>query len=158
MELIERLRQLFPSLSGIRLAYLFGSQVSGNTGPMSDIDLGVLLTELDVNDPGNVALAHQIRAGLGAGKVVEIVSLNTASIELAYAIIAQGVCVYEVDIATRVDYEARVLGMYGDYLPVLRAQRREILQGGDDERRIQRYREAFERTERTLSQIRSVHK
>ena len=73
--------------------------------------------------------------------------------ELAYAVIAQGQVIYQISLEERVEYEARIMGLYGDFLPVLRAQRKAILQGGERAARIQWYRAALERTERTLSEI-----
>jgi uncharacterized protein len=84
---------------------------------------------------------------------VDVIILNEAPIELAYAVIAQGVVLYQRDLATRVEYEATVMGLYGDYLPVLHQQRREILQGDDHAKRVQWYRQALGRTQRTISQI-----
>ena len=78
-----------------------------------------------------------------------------APIELQYAIIAQGVLLYRQNLAIKVEYEAYVMGRYGDYLPVLRAQRAAILQEGRRVNRIQWYRTALGRTERTLEQIRA---
>jgi hypothetical protein len=41
---------------------------------------------------------------------VDVVLLNHAPIELAYAVIAQGEVLYQRDLATRVEYEAYVMG------------------------------------------------
>jgi uncharacterized protein len=87
---------------------------------------------------------------------VDVVWLPKAPIELQYAIIAQGVCLYRRTLAEKVEYAAYVMGRYGDYLPVLRAQRTAILQEGRREKRIQWYRTALGRTERTLEQIRAA--
>jgi hypothetical protein len=84
------------------------------------------------------------------------VVLNHAPVELAYAVIAQGEVAFEQDIATRVEYEATILSRYGDYLPVLRALRDDILRGDDYAHRVRRYRSAVGRTERTLGQITSA--
>jgi hypothetical protein len=46
-----------------------------------------------------------------------------------------------------------VMSRYGDYLPVLRALREDVLRGEQDGTRVRRYRAALERTERTLGQI-----
>lgn len=45
---------------------------------------------------------------------VGVVLLNRASIEFAYAIIAQGKLLYERDVATRVEYEATVCPSFHD--------------------------------------------
>jgi hypothetical protein len=89
---------------------------------------------------------------------VDVVFLNRAAVELAYAIIAGGEVVYERDAYTRVEYEAKIMSLYFDYLPVLRAQRGDILRGDKHETRVQRYREALGRTERTLSAFRSAQR
>ncbi len=135
----------------ISLVYVFGSQIEGDVGPLSDYDLGVLLD--------NTASWPQIRAQLGhklmeklEAEQVDLVLLNDAPVELAYAIIAQGNVLYQRDVASRVEYEARVMSLYGDYLPILRVQQRDILQGSAYETRVQRYRATLRRTERALSQ------
>ena len=69
--------------------------------------------------------------------------------------IAQGHLIYQRDDVTRVEYEAYVMSRYDDYLPILHAQRIDILQGDPNETRVQRYREMFRQTERTISEIRS---
>ena len=148
----DTLPTILASLKGVRLVYLFGSQVGGSPGPMSDYDLGVLLDPAVDGRHVQARLAHEIACALGTDRV-DVVLLNQAPIELAYAVMAEGTLLYEQDVATRVEYEANVLSRYGDYLPVLRAQRRDILQGEDHAHRVQRYRVALGRTERTLGQI-----
>jgi len=139
-------------LNQVRLVYLFGSQAGGDIGPLSDVDLGVLLTR-DASLMG-------MRAELGirfsqalAGFPLDLVILNEAPIELAYAVIAQGEILYELNHAERIEYEADVMSRYGDFLPFLRMQRQGILEGDGSGRRVQRYREALRRTERTLGAL-----
>ena len=98
---------------------------------------------------------HDLAVLAGTGRV-DVVWLPRAPIELQYAIIAQGVWLYRKNLAVKVEYEAYVMGRYGDYLPVLRAQRTAVMQEGRRENRIQWYRTAFDRTERTLEQIRAA--
>jgi predicted nucleotidyltransferase len=154
-EIEDKLRAIPERFPAVRLMYLFGSQVRGNLGPLSDYDLGILLAPSADSYELCARLNHEIAILLEATKM-DVVWLKRAPVELAYAIICQGVVIYQRDLATRVEYEARVMGQYGDYLPVLRAQRAEILRGGDHAVRVQRYREALRRTERTLSQIRAA--
>jgi predicted nucleotidyltransferase len=148
----DKLSTILASLQGVRLVYLFGSRVEGSLGPTSDYDLGVLVDPAADRGQVQARLAHELACALQMGRV-DVVLLNRAPIELAYAIVAQGKVLYEQDVATRVEYEARVLSRYGDYLPVLRAQRDDLLRGDEYVRRVHRYREAFGRTERTLGQI-----
>ena len=136
----------------VRLAYLFGSQTTGQVGPMSDIDLA-LLFEAGTDIHAVCALiAHELVKALSTDRI-DLIALESAPIELAHHVISTGICLVQRDLATRVEYEAEVMSRYGDILPYLRAQRRDILQGVQSERSIQRYREALRRTERTLSQI-----
>jgi predicted nucleotidyltransferase len=148
----DKLATILARLEGVCLVYLFGSRVAGSPGPMSDYDLGVLVDPTGDQEQIQAELAHRAARALRPARV-DVLVLNQAPIELAYAVIAQGALLYEQDFATRVEYEANVMSRYGDYLPVLRAQRDDILRGDDHVQRVQRYREAFGRTERTLSQI-----
>jgi predicted nucleotidyltransferase len=150
----DRVSGIFERQGAVRVAYLFGSQATGDTGPMSDYDFAVLIQSPAEWLPLQAALAHALTVALGTARV-DLVLLNRAPIELAYAVIARGAVLFERDLATRVEYEADVMSRYGDYLPVLRAQREDILQGGNHARRVQWYRAALERTERTLGEIKA---
>jgi hypothetical protein len=124
---------------------------------MSDYDLAVLvdhsMDELEIQ----ARMAHALRVVLETERV-DVVLLNSAPIELAYAIIAEGELLHQRDVATRVEYEAQVMSRYGDYLPVLRRQREEILREDSHAYRVQRYRAALGRTERTLGEIRAAQR
>lgn len=152
----ERLEKLASDFPELHLIYLFGSQVTGQAGPQSDYDLGVLMDRDSDTSSRRATLEHALMVFLDQERL-DVVWLSRAPLELAFAII-QGILLYERDVATRVEYEAQVMSRYGDYLPVLRAQRAEILAGGDHAARVQRYREALGRTERTLREIRAAQK
>jgi predicted nucleotidyltransferase len=136
----------------IQLVYLFGSQVEGDIGPKSDYDLGVMLDSARSWPQVRAQFSHKLTKELETDRV-DLVLLNAAPVELAYAIIAQGEVLYQRDVASRVDYEARVMSLYGDYLPILREQQRDILRGSAYDTRVQRYRATIRRTERTLGQV-----
>jgi uncharacterized protein len=146
------LQQIVTSFPAISLIYLFGSRVDGKLGPMSDYDFAILVDHDALDKNMQSQLSHLLSVKLDEARV-DVVVLNQASIELAYAVIAQGQLFYQRDVATRVEYEAQVMSRYGDYLPVLRAQRTDLLRRENHDARIQRYRAAFGRTERTLSEI-----
>jgi len=150
---LAALRDFFTRRSDIRLAYLFGSQVSGHTGPMSDYDIAVL-PRVPYRYAQRFHLEVELARLLDTAHV-DVVVLSKAPIELQYNVIALGVCVFEESKVTRVDYEAYVLGRYGDYLPVWRRQRYEILHEDERvrQRRIQRSREALRKTERVLKEL-----
>jgi len=149
---LKKLQDILTRLEEISLVYLFGSHVEGQLGPMSDYDFGVVIDRAADERQVQARLTHELARALQTDRV-DMVVLNRAPIELAYTVIAQGKVLYQRDVATRVEYEAQVLNRYGDYLPMLRAQRDDILQGDADGKRVQRYRATLGRTERTLSQI-----
>ncbi|MCX7680605.1 MAG: nucleotidyltransferase domain-containing protein [Anaerolineae bacterium] len=152
---LEALTRYLTEQSEVILAYLFGSQADGSADPQSDYDIAVL-----VRDPSLelwARLAHEIATVLETERV-DLVLLNQAPVELAYAVIAQGRLLYERSVAERVEFEAKVLSLYGDYLPMLRRQREEILKGEGHEAGVRRYREAFGRTERTLETLRAAQR
>ena len=148
----EQMHAIVEELPEIALVYLFGSQVTGQTGPLSDMDLAILLTPEADGRSVRASFAHAAAVALGTDRI-DVILLNQAPIELAYAIIAEGELLFRRDKATLVEYEALILSKYGDYLPVLRAQRRDILQGSDYAIRVHRYRQALRRTERTLGAL-----
>lgn len=153
--LILQIQSILEEFPEIQLAYLFGSHADGNPGPMSDIDIGVLIDRKAPELKLVSQLEHAIKKTSGIAQV-DIVSFAKASIELAFAIIDKGICIHQQDVLTRVEFEAQVMSVYADFLPLLQAQREDILRGDEYGRREQRYREAFRRTERTLREIKAA--
>lgn len=147
---IRVITEVLDSRSDVLVGYLFGSRARGSAGVGSDYDVGVLFRESGSNPDRDEALAHRLREALDGG--VHVVSLGSAPIELAYAVIAEGVDVFCRSEAERVEYEAKVLAKYGDLLPFLRAQSREIREGDEHEARVYRYRAALGRTLRALGE------
>jgi predicted nucleotidyltransferase len=140
----------------IELVYLFGSHAAGTEGPISDVDLALLYAEIPPASE-TYRLKHEVTVFLNTAKV-DIVVLNVAPIELKYAVIATGILIYEVSLPVRVEFEANTLSLYGDYLPVLRRQRQELLEQDNEEAGVQRYRKALGKTQRLLEEIESVSK
>jgi uncharacterized protein len=153
IKLSQALPGILVNFPGISLVYLFGSQVEGETGPMSDFDLAIVDDSLE-DDVIQAQFQHALVLALQTDRV-DIVLLKRAPIELAYHVIAGGKLIYKKDTYAQVEFEAQVLGLYGDYLPVLRSQRDQILEGDENARRIQRYRKALGRTQRTLGPART---
>jgi predicted nucleotidyltransferase len=150
----EKLPVVLTDFATISLVYLFGSQVNGQVGAMSDYDLAILTDSIEDNVTIQVRFQHAIVQAIGTNKV-DVVLLNHAPIDLAYHIISEGKLLYKRDLLTQVEFEAQVLSQYGDYLPVLRSHYAQILQGDVNAKRVQRYREALGRTQRSLSQART---
>jgi len=157
LEIIKTLNSFFSATKNrprVDLAYLFGSRAAGVEGPISDFDIAVLYSE---SQPSilRYELAHELKTVLKTD-LVDLVVLNNAPIELRYAVIATGIVAYGATVETRVEYEALTLSRYGDFLPVLRNQREDILKEDNDETGIQRYRAALGKTQRMLAEIRAI--
>jgi len=142
----------------ILLTYIFGSQVTGKTGPLSDYDFAVFLSQKPPFQ-FKYKLKNKLLSILNS-KQVDLVILNDAPIELKYKIIATGKVIFQKNSIVRTEFEADTLSRYFDYLPVLRAQKADFLKPGKPkgERygdRIQRYRTALRKTEEMLNKIRA---
>ncbi len=153
----------------VTLVYLFGSRAralsgdsgcsGGTVGPLSDYDFGIVTAFAgDGEESISRGELHRLQSNFARllNEEVDVVLLNSAPIELQYSVIASGVLIFAASIREKVEYEAHVLGRYGDYLAVLRQQRDEIIQGGRDEARVQRYRKALGATEHLLEQARAA--
>lgn len=138
----------FPQIS---LVYLFGSQVTGQAGPDSDFDFAITTDHGQATLQTQASFTHAIVSTLNIERV-DVVLLDQSPIELVYSVISDGRLLYARDLATRIEFEATILNKYMDYLPYLNDFRKQILEGGAYEKRVQRYREALGRTYRTPGQ------
>ena len=156
----NKLKKIFAEEYGdiILLAYFFGSQLKGKTGPLSDYDIAILLSPEQTSFQFKYKLQHEL-ANIFNCELIDLVILNDAPIELKYHVIAAGQIFYQKDSVTKVEFEADTLSRYFDYLPVLNAQRQDMLdfkpKGVKYDRRIQRYRTALRETEKKLNKIRT---
>jgi len=136
-EYTEQLRQLFATY-GVVLAYLFGSQAEEKAGPISDVDIAVLLgPQVDREQWFQVQLdLIGELTSLFHRNDVDVVILNEATPVLAYEVVRSGRVLYEAEPGTRVDYEVTALRRYADTKPLRRLQDRRLLE------RVEEYRRA----------------
>ena len=107
----------------LMLAYLFGSAATGHLHAESDLDVAVLFTDRPTP-------AERIRRRLQLMALLEpltsfplqIVTLDDASPLLAYAVMRDGIILYERDRAARVAFEVRAMKLYFDVQPMLERQ------------------------------------
>jgi len=130
-----QLRRLFAD-HGVVLAYLFGSQAEGKAGPLSDVDVAVLLgpqverehwfqTQLDLIGE-LMDLFHR--------NDVDVVILNEATPVVAHEVVQFGQALYEAEPGTRVDFEVATLRRYVDTEPLRRLQDRRLLERAEEYR------------------------
>ncbi|MFA6973811.1 MAG: nucleotidyltransferase domain-containing protein [Parcubacteria group bacterium] len=116
----SKLRDIFASHPEVKLAYLFGSQVSGEVGPMSDFDFAFYADERDVTKLFDLkfVLMDEIGRLLGTDKI-DIVVLNTAeNPELKFAIINEGEVIFDSE-PYKLIVEPRIMNEYFDFRSML---------------------------------------
>ncbi len=106
----------------VRLAYIFGSQVSGRAHTESDVDVAVLLDPALTSDE---RFAHRLELIGELGQLfrtdhVDLVVLNEAPPLLAYEVLQGGSLLYCPDDAERVEFQVRTLREYEDTEPLRR--------------------------------------
>ena len=125
-EYTEQLRQLFATY-GVVLAYLFGSQAEGKAGPISDVDIAVLLgPQVDREQWFQVQLDMIGElTSLFHRNDVDVVILNEATPLLAYQVARYGRIIYEDEaMLPAVDFAAHAVSRYADMAPLRRLKRR----------------------------------
>ena len=113
---VEKLKDLFKDYPYIASAHLFGSQASGKIGPMSDVDIAVLLKK---PYPEGRYLIHQLdylsfKIEELLKKEVDVVEMNRQGLIFQYNIIRTGKLIYDADPSFRANYVSRL-----DLLPIV---------------------------------------
>jgi len=113
---LEKILAIFKLHPKIKLVYLFGSRVSGKTGPLSDYDFAVYLDEKDKKKISKIRLEllDKISRVLKTDNI-DVVVLNTVeSPELKYNIIKEGKLILEKE-PFKVIIEPKILTEYFDF-------------------------------------------
>jgi len=128
---IEKIKTLLKDYPYIASAYLFGSLASGRTGPMSDVDIAILLKE---PYPKGRYLIHQIdylsfRIEEVLNKEVDVVEMNRQGLIFQHNILKTGKLIYDANPAFSANYVSRLISAYCDFEPTVRFIKRFHLQG-----------------------------
>jgi uncharacterized protein len=110
-------REVMPK-HDILLAYLHGSQASGTSTPLSDIDVAIL-TARNVSPRERLRLELTLEIELAARHPgdYDVRSLNQAPLGVQGQVLQSGRLLYAGDEKTRVDFEAGVRDRYFDFCP-----------------------------------------
>ena len=153
---LPAIEQYFAALDGVVLAYLFGSHARGGTGPLSDIDIVVLLR---ANCTCQEAFDLRLEYIGGLMRIfgeddVDVIVLNEAPLALQYRVLRDGRYLCR-DRQAMIEHRARTVSYYLDFKPFLdrheaaildRARRGELLHGYNPHRgALERYRRLRER-------------
>lgn len=99
------------------VAYLFGSALKGRYGPLSDVDVGVLLDSSAQVAEVCGSLQDALCRTLGTNRI-DLISLAQAPSSLAYRVIRDGRCVCCRDSRAREAFESDTVMHYLDFKPV----------------------------------------
>lgn len=104
----------------ILLAYLFGSQAQGETGPLSDIDLAVLLKPASKRGffEKKLTLLSELAAIFGRDDL-DLVILNEAPLVLKYHILKDGKPLFIRDEELHINIIQKTISEYLDFKPIL---------------------------------------
>ena len=148
--LITRCADVFAAEPRVTAAYLFGSYARGQAGPLSDVDIAVLLDdgvpEADYFDE-RLRLMGAVMDALRFDDV-DVVVLNQAPLALAYRVLRDGVVLACRDRDRRVQYTAHIVSRYLDFKPVIERFERAIIERarrGELTRGYNPYRGSLER-------------
>ncbi|PJA83558.1 MAG: nucleotidyltransferase domain-containing protein [Nitrospirae bacterium CG_4_9_14_3_um_filter_44_28] len=128
---LEKLNAVFRNYSFIASAYLFGSQATGKTGPMSDVDIAVLLKE---PRPKGRELMRQMnylsfRIEEIFKKEVDVIEMNSQGLIFQHNVLRSGNLIYDADPLFRANYVSRLISSYCDFEPTIRFIKKFHLQG-----------------------------
>jgi hypothetical protein len=116
--------------NNVALAYLYGSQARGESGPLSDVDIAVLFAP---NLSKQVRFQHVLNLGYELGLMlgrddVQVVDLQEASPLLRHRVYYDGCLLYCPDDAVRVTFETTALRDYVDTAPLRRLKEKYLYQ------------------------------
>nr|WP_321496866.1 nucleotidyltransferase domain-containing protein [uncultured Methanolobus sp.] len=116
-ELLPLLREFFLKEESVELAYLFGSVAEDTAGPLSDVDIGVYLSETLTEKERiykRIDLINELSDLLRSDKL-DLLVVNDASPVLSFEVIRPNVTIFSRDENLRVDVECRIMSVYLDW-------------------------------------------
>jgi len=127
----KELDDLFKGYPYIAAAYLFGSQAAGRTGPMSDVDIAVLLKK---PHPEGRRLIHRmdhlsIAVEELLNKEVDVIEMNRQGLIFQYNVLRTGKLLYDADPIFRAAYVSRLISSYCDFEPTIRLMNKYYFEG-----------------------------
>ncbi len=112
--------------SEIILVYLFGSQATGRTGPLSDIDLAFLVDKALIDEASypygyHAYLTSEMISLLGSNNL-DVIILNDAPPLLKFQVIHRGEIIFCRSESHRLAFYVRAFNEYQDFKPMLTVQ------------------------------------
>lgn len=131
-EVADRLAERLREEPDVAVAYLYGSTARGTPGPLSDVDVAVLLSEREDLHRRRLELISIVSEVVSSDKA-DVVLLNDAPPTLAYRVLHDGRLLVCRDEEARVRHWTRTVVRYVDMAPMRRAleegQRHRLAEG-----------------------------
>lgn len=118
-DLERRLRERLEREPDVLVAYLYGSHARGKAGPLSDVDVGVLLREDGDLFQRRLELIGAVAEVTGSD-AADVVVLNEIPVALGYRVLRDGRLLVSRDDRARVRYFVRTVDRYLDMAPMRR--------------------------------------
>lgn len=127
-----KLADIFKDYSYLAAAYLFGSCAAEKAGPMSDVDIALLLKE--PYPKGRELIHEEDYLSYRISKVfsikdIDLIDINNQGLVFQHTILRTGKLIYDADRDFRIKFEAGVISKFCDFEPTLRFMQRFHLQG-----------------------------
>lgn len=117
---------------GVGIVYLFGSHAEEIAGPLSDVDLGVVMTSprhlAGSSNDLYLMLFEIFGESVENSNKLDIVFLQQSPLELRFDVISHGHPLFEVSTAFRLDFEEKTMIDYCDFKPILQEFDQAILE------------------------------
>jgi len=120
-EIEARVNEVVERRPEVVVAYMFGSVARGTAGPLSDVDVAVLLREDADAFEVRLSILGELAEMLGSDDL-DLVVLSEAPISLAYRVLRDGRLLVSKDEGTRVRHRVEVVDRYLDMEPFRRVQ------------------------------------
>jgi predicted nucleotidyltransferase len=129
----EEIAPLLSPYTFIAAAYQFGSTARSQEGPLSDLDIAILVD--DEQAPSaltllrvELLLSYELQKQLNVSEV-DLVTLNRQKLPFQYAVLRTGRLIYEADPKYRIRFVQRIVQAYLDFQPTLELMGRFRTQG-----------------------------
>ncbi len=110
----------------VLFAYLYGSYAKALSHPFSDMDIGIYVEDMDINDSLDLELSLSLRLDeqLKTSVQSEVRILNHLPLSVKGRILGEAQLIYSRAEEKRVAFETQVRKSYFDFLPVIRQYRK----------------------------------
>lgn len=124
-EEIDGILRVYPFIAA---AYQFGSTIRGQAGPLSDLDIAIVVDEEHAPSPVDLLrlellLAHELQRHLNV-REVDLITLNHQRLFLQHTVLRTGRLIYEASPKYRIRFMQKVIQAYLDFQPTLQFMER----------------------------------